>query len=997
MPNLRLVGCDKRMVNFKEIESKWRKKWHDDKIFEAEPDKNREKFFLTVAYPYPNSPQHVGHARTYTLTDSYARFKRMQGFNVLYPQGFHFTGTPILAMANRIAENDREIIDTFEEIYKVPREVISTFKNDPLAVANYFHNEIREGMIKIGFSIDWRREFTTIDQPYMKFIEWQFHTLHNRGFVTKGSHPVGWCPLDQNAVGQHDTLGDKEPEMEGITALKFILDGWYMPAATYRPETVFGVTNAWVNPDADYVVAKVDGTQLDGEKWFISKAFAEKLVHQVESVEILQEMKGDDVIGKTVQNPMTGKEGLLVLPGIFVDPDVGTGCVMSVPAHAPYDYIALEDLKKNPSGLEKYGIDPKQIEEIASISLISIEGYSDFPAIDAVEKLGVTDQNDPKCKDATEEVYSAEFRNGILKEITGKYQGLPVSEAKDRVREDMIEKGLAYPIYEIVNAPIHCRCGTEVVVKVVHDQWFINYGDPAWKELAYECLDNMSIIPKELVGEYRDVVNWLTAKACARKSGLGTPLPWDPEWIIESLSDSTIYMAYYTLAKFINQFSLTGDNFNDEVFDYIFLGKGSITDVSNSSGLELALLESMRNEFTYWYPLDSRHSGRDLIWNHLTYMVFNHTAIFPREHWPQQIVVNGSVLMGEEVDGKILIRKMSKSLRNIIPIHDAIETHGADPIRLSVLSSAEILSDAVFSERMAKSIGNRLERLYNFAQEVSSKKIKGTPQLQNIDRWMLSQLQYRIKRTTAAMNLCRVRDAIQNSYFLLDQDVSWYLRRVNSEIDIPARNETIDTVLYEVLDVWVRLLSPFSPFICEEIWQILGKEGYCSLAPWPKKDESKVMYDAEAMEDLLRKTIDDTQEILKVTNITPKRIVYYLAPKWASTLYIELLRLLKEGISNQSEIMKAIFHNPEIKKHGKQAAKLVQKLLPVVKTLSLEMLDQKLMAQFDELTTLKTASSFIEKTFSTTVEIYEADDPERYDPIKKANSALPGRVAIFIE
>jgi len=157
------------------------------------------------------------------------------------------------------------------------------------------------------------------------------------------------------------------------------------------------------------------------------------------------------------------------------------------------------------------------------------------------------------------------------------------------------------------------------------------------------------------------------------------------------------------------------------------------------------------------------------------------------------------------------------------------------------------------------------------------------------------------------------------------------------------------------------------------------------------------MFDAVAMEDLLRKTIDDTQEILKVTNISPKRIVYYVAPKWASTLYLELLSMLKDGKSSQSEIMKAIFQNSEIKKHGKQAAKLVQKLLPTAKTLSPEMIEQKLAAQFNEFTTLKTATPFIENAFSTIVEIYEADDPERYDPMKKANNAIPGRAAIFIE
>jgi leucyl-tRNA synthetase len=561
----------------------------------------------------------------------------------------------------------------------------------------------------------------------------------------------------------------------------------------------------------------------------------------------------------------------------------------------------------------------------------------------------------------------------------------------------MIEQGTAYPVYEIVNAPIHCRCGTEVVVKVVHDQWFINYGDPAWKQLAYECLDNMSIIPKELMGEYRDVVNWLTAKACARKSGLGTPLPWDSDWIIESLSDSTIYMAYYTVAKFITLHDLSGDNFNDAVFDYVFLGQGNANDVSKSCGLDPALLESMKKEFDYWYPLDSRHSGRDLIWNHLTFMIFNHTAIFPRQNWPQQIVVNGSVLMEEEVDGKVLIRKMSKSLRNIIPIHDAIKTYGADAIRLSVLSSAEILSDAVFSERMAKSIGNRLERLYNFVQEVASKHVTDTPQLQDIDRWMISQLQHRITRATAAMNLCRVRDAIQNSFFLLDQDVSWYLKRVESDKENPERNETIATVLHEVLDVWIRLLSPFAPYITEEIWHELGREGYCSLASWPTKTIDAVATDAVAMEDLLRKTIDDTQEILKVTNISPKRIVYYVAPKWATTVNTMILQMLKDGKSNQSEIMKAVFQNTEIKKYGKQVAKLVPKLLPTLKNLSPEMIEQKLEGHFDEFTTLKAAIPFIENTFSTKVEIYDADDPERDDPMKKANTAIPGRAAIFIE
>jgi len=115
------------------------------------------------------------------------------------------------------------------------------------------------------------------------------------------------------------------------------------------------------------------------------------------------------------------------------------------------------------------------------------------------------------------------------------------------------------------------------------------------------------------------------------------------------------------------------------------LGKGSADKVS---GIPAGTVEEIRKEFAYFYPVDSRHSGRDLVPNHLTFFVFNHVAIFPEDNWPQQIVVNGSVLM----DGK----KMSKSMGNIIPLRQAINDYGADPIRLAIIISAELLQDADF-------------------------------------------------------------------------------------------------------------------------------------------------------------------------------------------------------------------------------------------------------------------------------------------------------------
>jgi len=165
-------------IDWNKIETKWKHKWNDAKHFEADPN-DKEKKFITVAYPYPNSPQHIGHGRTYTLADVHARYYRMKGFNVLFPMGFHYTGTPILGMAKRVEAGDAEIIDGLKNIYHVPEDAIKTFV-EPIKIADYFHKEIKAGMVEMGYSIDWRREFTTIDPVYQKFIEWQINILKEK-------------------------------------------------------------------------------------------------------------------------------------------------------------------------------------------------------------------------------------------------------------------------------------------------------------------------------------------------------------------------------------------------------------------------------------------------------------------------------------------------------------------------------------------------------------------------------------------------------------------------------------------------------------------------------------------------------------------------------------------------------------------------------------------------------------------------------------------------
>src|SRR5512143_447562 len=109
----------------------------------------------------------------------------MRGYNVLFPMAFHVTGTPILAMAKRIAAKDKEVLGVFESIYGISPEKAESL-SEPRRLVAYFSEEIEQGMKEIGYSIDWRRKFYSYDERFNRFIQWQFRKLQKLGYVVKG-------------------------------------------------------------------------------------------------------------------------------------------------------------------------------------------------------------------------------------------------------------------------------------------------------------------------------------------------------------------------------------------------------------------------------------------------------------------------------------------------------------------------------------------------------------------------------------------------------------------------------------------------------------------------------------------------------------------------------------------------------------------------------------------------------------------------------------------
>ncbi len=946
-------------------EKKWQKKWADEKLFESNPN-DKEKLFITVAFPYPSGAMHIGHGRTYTVPDVYARFKRMEGYNVLFPMAWHVTGAPVIGIADRIKRKDPWTLNLYENVHRVPKDELPKLE-DPEYIVRYFSSEYNEVMHDMGYSIDWRREFRTIDPTYKKFIEWQITTLYEKGLVQRGEHPVKYCPNCDNPVGDHDLLEGEGVGVNELTLLKFQIDDKILVTATLRPETIVGATNIWLNPDVEYVLVKAND-----EKWVITKEAHYNLEQQIKDLDIISEINPNDLIGKMAINPFTGNE-IPIFPASFVSASYGSGVVFSEPADAPADYIALKDLKKNEELISKYNLE-EIIENVVPIPVCTVKGYGEIPAADIIERLGITDQNDEKLHEATNELYKIQHSKGTIIDSIPCFGGKKVRFAREELKEELISKNMATIMYDFAERPVVCRCGNNCVVKIMDDQWFMKYSNPEWKEKTHEVLNRETIIPPEIKNNFNYYIDWLDDWACSRKVGLGTRLPWDNKWLIEPLTDSTIYMSYYSIARFLKD--MNPDDLNPAFFDKVYLNK-------DSDDIKVApeIVEEIQNEFNYWYPLDWRLSAKDLVGNHLSFLMFHHSAIFPEDKWPKGTVVFGMGLL----EGN----KMSSSKGNVILLKDAIEDYTADVVRLFLMASAEPWQDFDWREKEVLGTKRRLEWFREFAGKVEEIKgsaldltnIEKVELTRTIDLWMLSQLNQHIKASTEALEVFQTRKALQESLFLLKKDIDHYIYRVNHLLD--KKDPAVIYVLSTVLESWIRLLAPFTPHTCEELWSNYGGKGFVSVAKWPEADESMISSEIEKSEELVQNLIKDINQIKNMVGEDAQKVHVYLAPDWKWDLYKIANDVGKPDIG---QIMgRAIGANIYDDK---------KEIAAVAKKVGREMTKTKYVGKINEAQIIDDALEYISNEVSSEVVVHTDDS---YDPQNKARNAMPYKPAILIE
>ncbi len=835
-------------------EKRFQAEWANSKIFEQRApgpnEPSQDKFFGTMAYPYMNGILHAGHAFTWSKVEFMSGFARMQGKRVLFPQGYHCTGMPIKAAADKLArevemfgQNFEKAVDIVEDLkplslgkdesagsaktdlgkfggskskavaktgkakYQfeimlslgIPISEIHRF-SDPEHWLHIFPQYCEADLRSVGARVDWRRSMVTTpaNPHYDAFVRWQMNRLRGLNKIKFGKRYTVYSPKDGQACLDHDRSAGEGIATQEYVALKLKALEWsdkakqaigdkipsdanvYFIPATLRPETMYGQTCCFVGPNVEYGIYRVPKDDGKDEYYFCSERSARNMAYQNifpwGKYERVVGLIGSDVVGTLVNAPLSVHEkGVRILPMETVKPTKGTGVVTCVPSDSPDDYATTLELGKKAAF---YGINKEWV--IDDILPIIQTPSSNLIAKHLYETLKINSPKDIKqLAEAKEQAYKEGFYQGVM--LYGEFKGMSVQEAKLLVKKQLVDSGLAFN-YAEPDGQVISRSGDECVAAYL-DQWYFNYGseqnggDEEWYQKAKGAVetDRVDCYYPEAKHAFEQALGWLGQWACTRSFGLGTRLPWDQSQLVESLSDSSVYMAYYTVSLFLHgdiygqtpgiaSKPISPEQMTDDVWDYIFHRADTV-----DSDIPKEDLEAMRTEFSYWYPLDVRVSGKDLINNHLMFCLYHHVALFDEPNWLNSIRVNGHLMLNGE--------KMSKSTGNFLTLRDAVEKYGADATRISLADGGDGIEDANLEETVANATILRLYELRRWCQEtIKDEQLRGG-ELQLFDKMFLNDLNLVVLETKKHYEATLFKMALKSGLYDLVSTLSSVLHR----------------------------------------------------------------------------------------------------------------------------------------------------------------------------------------------------------------------------
>ncbi len=300
---------------------------------------------------------------------------------------------------------------------------------------------------------------------------------------------------------------------------------------------------------------------------------------------------------------------------------------------------------------------------------------------------------------------------------------------------------------------------------------------------------------------------------------------------------------------------------------------------------------------------------------------------------------------------------------------------------------AEGMDDPDWRAENVSDLQSKFEGLLGFASNILAN--TKDPEVTTLERWLLSRLQRRIVEVTQGLEELKTRTALQAALFDTWNDIRYYVQR---------KGKADSVILNQAVKIWLRLLAPFAPYVCEELWSQTDETGFISVARWPTFDSNKIDVAAEEQENLVNDIIEDTLNILRATKINPSRVCFYVASSWKQEMYRKVLEKAIQGEVKMNEIMKQFASNSDLKPHMKEVASLTPKVIKALSKLSSERKQNLLKIKtVNEEEIIQSALPFLRDRFGAVVSVYIEEDKERYDPKQRAPFALPNQPAIFIE
>lgn len=757
--------------NFREIEKKWQKYWADNNTFKMEEKPDMEKYYVLEMFPYPSGKLHMGHVRNYSIGDVVARFKNMQGYNVLHPMGFDSFGLPAenAAIKHGVAPD----IWTWDNIH-----------------------EMEEQLSELGLSYDWDREVCTCHPDYYKWMQWIFIQFYKKGLAYKKENPVNWCP-DCQTVLANEQVVDGVCERCGAPVGKKNLSQWYFKITDYaerllknldtldgwpnkvkimqknwigksvgaevdfaikdderklkifttRVDTLFGVTYMVLAPEHPYVNSLVEGTEYEQAV----KEYIDRCQHMsdIERTSTSNEKTGV-FIGKYAINPVNGKEVPIYISD-YVLMGYGTGAIMAVPAHDERDF--------------------------------------DFATKFGLDIIPVVDPGNPDIDvNNLKEAFVAE---GTMIN-SGKFDGMNNREAIKKVIEWVEEEGIgkATVNYRLRDWLISRQRYWGTPIPMIHCEHC------GWVPEKEENLPVLLPTDIEFTGKGESPIATSKTFVDTVCPVCGAPAKREID-TMDTFLDSSWYFLRYCDPKNEN-----------EVFD--------------------------KEKVKYWMNVDQYIGGVEHAILHLMYARFFQMALYDLglvtdEEPFKNLLTQGMV----NKDGK----KMSKSLGNVVSPAEILEKYGADTARLFILFAAPPEKELDWSDAGVEGSFRFLNRVYRLVYETVQKYGFKTTDFEirnDNDKQLNYMANYAVKKVSD--------DA--GGRFQFNTAISTIMEFVNELYrykELPDVNEGLINACIEKL---VLILSPFTPHVCEEMWEYLGHTGSLYNVGWPAYDKSALVKDS---------------------------------------------------------------------------------------------------------------------------------------------------------